>query len=109
MAVQVSDGGRRLVRISADGQTVDAIVDGEYHRPAYSLDRGLLAVIATDGKDGPADAGKLCVLDPLDTATHACAPRSRPADRQARVGAERPLGARPRRRQGRPLQRAAQL
>ena len=33
VAVQVADGARRLVRISADGKTVAPIADGDYHRP----------------------------------------------------------------------------
>ena len=76
--MQRSDDGRRLVRISADGKTVDPIAEGDYHRPAYSPDRGLLAAIFDDDRGGPAGAGKLCVIDPQDTGTTACAPG--PAD-----------------------------
>jgi len=70
VAVQDAAGARRLVRISADGQSVAPIADGDYHRPTYSSNRGLLAVIAGDG---PSDAGRLCAIDPQNPATAACA------------------------------------
>ena len=67
-AVQVTDGGRHLARISADGKTVGTIAEGDFHRPVYSPHRGLLAVIDGDGKRAPADAGALCVIDPTGAA-----------------------------------------
>jgi len=67
-AVQVTDGGRHLARISADGKTVGTIAEGDFHRPVYSPHRGLLAVIDGDGKRAPADAGALCVIDPTEIA-----------------------------------------
>ena len=53
VAVHVADDARRLVRISADGKTVAPIAEGDFHRPAYSPSRGLLAVISADGKGAP--------------------------------------------------------
>jgi len=73
VAVQVRDDGRRLVSISPDGKTVEPIAEGSYHRPAYSPRRGLLAVISSDGQGDPADAGKLCVMDPHHPRAPACA------------------------------------
>jgi beta-lactam-binding protein with PASTA domain len=67
VAVQLTSSGRRLVRISSDGKTVDAIATGDYSRPVFSPERGLVAVIA---------AGTLCVLDPKAPATPGCAPAS---------------------------------
>ncbi|MDA0181535.1 hypothetical protein OJ997_14615, partial [Solirubrobacter phytolaccae] len=67
-AVHVADDARRLVRISADGTAVEPLAEGDFHRPVFSPDRGLLAVIAREPK-GPSDAGLLCVLDPQDPAT----------------------------------------
>jgi hypothetical protein len=74
VAVQVRDVGRRLVWIAADGKTVDPIAEGGYYRPTYSPGQRLLAVIAADGQGDAADAGNLCVMDPHDTGTPACAP-----------------------------------
>jgi hypothetical protein len=65
-AVKVADDGRHLVRISTDGKTVETVAEGDFHRPVYSPNRGLLAVIAGDGRRSPADAGALCVIDPLE-------------------------------------------
>jgi beta-lactam-binding protein with PASTA domain len=70
VAVEVAGAERQLVQISADGKTVAAIAQGDYHRPVYSSARGLLAVIAADG-DG--DAGSLCTLEPQDADPPACA------------------------------------
>ncbi len=77
VAVHVDNDARRLVRISTDGKTVVPIAEGEYHRPVYAPHRGLLAVISADGEPGPADAGTLCAIDPLDAATSACAASGR--------------------------------
>jgi PASTA domain len=74
--VAVEDG-RRLVRISADGKTVTPIARGDYHRPVYSAQQSLVAVISADGRDDPADAGELCVLDPQDARPSACAAAGR--------------------------------
>lgn len=63
-AVQVTDGARRLVRLSEDGKTIAPIADGDFYRPAYSSVRGLLAV--TDG------LGRLCVVDPTEEAAPTC-------------------------------------
>ncbi|MBE2320883.1 PASTA domain-containing protein [Solirubrobacter sp. CPCC 204708] len=79
-AVHVEDGARRLVRISSDGKTVEPLVHGRIHRPHYSAHRGLLAFVARDAKRGPADAGRLCVLDPQDAGEPTCA-RGRPVGR----------------------------
>jgi dipeptidyl aminopeptidase/acylaminoacyl peptidase len=65
VAVQRTSGGRRLVRISSDGKTVEPIATGDYSRPAFSPERGLVAVIA---------GGTLCALDPKAPATPGCAP-----------------------------------
>jgi hypothetical protein len=102
-AVQVTDDGRHLARISADGKTVGTIAAGDFHRPAYSPDRGLLAVIAGDGRRGPADAGALCVLDPAESAPACTKARARgrrlgrpawaPSGRSVLVLAARPRGA----------------
>ncbi len=73
-AVHVTDSKRHLVRISPDGATVDPIAEGHFHRPVYSPVRGLLATISTDGKRGPADAGRLCVADPQESVAPTCAP-----------------------------------
>jgi hypothetical protein len=71
-AVHVTGKARRLVHISADGTTVEPLAEGNYHRPVYSSDRGLLAFIDRTGK-GPADAGRVCVLDPQDPTAPTCA------------------------------------
>ncbi|RKQ91207.1 PASTA domain-containing protein [Solirubrobacter pauli] len=71
-AVHVTGKARHLVRISADGTTVEPLADGDYHRPVFSKDRGLLAFIDRTGK-GPADAGRVCVLDPQDPVAPTCA------------------------------------
>lgn len=71
-AVHVTGKTRRLVRISADGTTVEPLADGDYHRPVFSKGRGLLAFIDRTGK-GPADAGRVCVLDPQDPVAPTCA------------------------------------
>jgi hypothetical protein len=66
VAVQVVDGARRLVRLSADGKTVEPIADGDFAQPAYSPVRGLVALIGE---------GHLCVADPAEAAAPTCAAR----------------------------------
>ena len=61
--VAIDDAGA-LVRVSADGKKTVVLLEGDYSRPVYSSRRGLVAVIGS---------GKLCVLDPQDVTSLACA------------------------------------
>ena len=73
-AVQVDDGGRTLVRGLRDGKTITPLAEGDFHRPAFSPARGLLAAIDAGGRG---DAGRLCALDPQDPDAPTCAPGRR--------------------------------
>jgi hypothetical protein len=76
-AIQVTRAGRVVTRISSDGTTVTPIAQGNYFRPAYAPGRGLLALVAADGRGGPGDAGELCTLDPQAIGAPTCASGAR--------------------------------